>query len=210
MGAFRDANVLNGSQFWKSIQKIKRLFFKGSAFKIGDGCNTSFWGDVWLADCPLRIKYDKLFLGCQGPDVSVANCLLEGMWSIPFKRSLGFEEFMRWENLKNDLLEVELNLNKDSVFWCFEKSGIVLVKSLYRNLTFGGVSSRKFEKLWKSKLPLKVKIFFWLCFHDRIQTLDQLSKRGGKGTISVFSVGLPKLLIMSCLIAVCLSFFGFA
>ena len=43
MGAFRDAKVLNGSQFWKSIQKVNCLFFKGTTFQAGDGCNVSFW-----------------------------------------------------------------------------------------------------------------------------------------------------------------------
>ena len=41
--------------------------------------------------------------------------------------------------------------------------------------------SRKLQVLWKSKIPLKVRIFLWLCYHDRVQTLDQLSKRGWKG-----------------------------
>ena len=43
MGTFRDAKVLNGSQFWKSIQKVNCLFFKGTTFQAGDGCNVSFW-----------------------------------------------------------------------------------------------------------------------------------------------------------------------
>lgn len=37
------------------------------------------------------------------------------------------------------------------------------------------------QRLWGSKIPLKVKIFLCLYFNGRAQTLDQLVKRGWKG-----------------------------
>lgn len=192
---------LMGLNFGIVFKKLSVCFSRG-VLRIGDGCSTSFWGDVWLDDCPLKIKYDKLFLCCQFPDVSVANCLLEGMWNIPFKRSLGLEESDQWEDLKLNLLKGDLNNSRDSLIWCFENSGIFSVKSLYKHLTFRGVISRKFQKMWKSKLPLKVKNFLCLCFYDRVQTLDQLTKRGGRGIMFVFFVHLLKLLIMSYLLVV--------
>jgi hypothetical protein len=35
---------------------------------------------------------------------------------------------------------------------------------------------------WKMKLPLKIKIFLWMLWHDRVQTGEQLKVRKGKGS----------------------------
>jgi len=31
--------------------------------------------------------------------------------------------------------------------------------------------------MWKTKLPLKIQIFLWMLWHDRLQTADQLRKK---------------------------------
>lgn len=38
------------------------------------------------------------------------------------------------------------------------------------------------EVLWKTKLPLKIKIFLWQLIHDRLQTANCLKKKGWKGS----------------------------
>jgi S-adenosylmethionine:diacylglycerol 3-amino-3-carboxypropyl transferase len=49
-------------------------------------------------------------------------------------------------------------------------------KSLYKLLTDGGVSSRLARKLWKCNIPLKIKVFLWQAFQNRLQT-GQLKER---------------------------------
>lgn len=75
--------------------------------------------------------------------------------------------------------------------------GFFSVKSLYKQL-FGGVSCRKMNRLWKNKMPLKVKIFMWLCYHNRVQTLDQIKKRGWKGNTKCMLCGLEENIAMFC------------
>jgi hypothetical protein len=36
---------------------------------------------------------------------------------------------------------------------------------MYRLLAFGGVINTRQEKLYKSKLPIKLKVFMWLEYH---------------------------------------------
>jgi hypothetical protein len=48
----------------------------------------------------------------------------------------------------------------DKPKWKYTKNGIFLVKSLYEKLSAIGVD-RSFKHLWKSKLPLKIKIWLW-------------------------------------------------
>lgn len=122
--------------------KVKDLFNRGVRHKIGNGCRTSFWGDVWLGECPLKVKYNNLFNICQAPDLCVAKSLVGDVWNINFNRSFG-EETSQWENLKNAIMEVDLNDEMDKMIWCLEKSRVFLVRSLYRHIAFRGVICKK-------------------------------------------------------------------
>ena len=44
-----------------------------------------------------------------------------------------------------------------------------------------GVVNRRMQKVWKTKLPMKLKVFMWLVYHDKLQTGGELRKRKWKG-----------------------------
>jgi hypothetical protein len=44
----------------------------------------------------------------------------------------------------------------------------------------GGIDSKLIQKIWKCKVPLKIKVFLW--FQDRLQTTIQLKGREWKGS----------------------------
>jgi hypothetical protein len=69
-----------------------------------------------------------------------------------------------------------LSNGTDVVRWTLEKSGKYTTSSLYKAMTFGGVTDTRAMLIWKSPIPLKVKIFFWMAIHDRIQCGVQLKK----------------------------------
>lgn len=156
-------------------------FQYGASYKLGDGGSIFFWHDIWICNCPLKIKYALLFNICSDQDITVAGCLLNGVWHINFDRSFGEEEAGLWRDLKKDLDGVLLNGERDQVSWCLEKKGHFTVKSLYNHLVFGGVVNMKLKQLWSSRIPLKVKNFMWLTHHNRLQTADQLICRNWKG-----------------------------
>jgi hypothetical protein len=52
-------------------------------------------------------------------------------------------------------------LARDEVFWILDKSTTKTDKSSYRLLTFGGVVSREASRVWKCKIPPKIKFFSW-------------------------------------------------
>jgi hypothetical protein len=53
-------------------------------------------------------------------------------------------------------------------------------KSMYEHL-FSGETDNLNKKLWKSKIPLKTKIFLWLIQENAILTKDNLMKRNWVG-----------------------------
>jgi hypothetical protein len=54
------ASTQGGSQFWRSINKIKHFFKLGSRFLVGNGKRTFFWTDCWLGESPLAIRFPRL------------------------------------------------------------------------------------------------------------------------------------------------------
>jgi hypothetical protein len=70
----------------------------------------------------------------------------------------------------------------DEISWALTTNKKLSTKSLYRFLTNGGIPSIIAWKIWKCKLPLKIRIFLWLAFQDRIQTAQQLKARNWKGS----------------------------
>ena len=50
-----------------------------------------------------------------------------------------------------------------------------------------GVNDKINDLIWKSKIPLKVKVFLWQVFHKKLQTALALSRRGWHGS-PLFSV----------------------
>jgi hypothetical protein len=87
-----------GSQFWKSLHKMKHLFKWGAMHKVGNGKLTQFLNDVWLTSSPLRICFLELYEICDNKNVSVAKCV-ETTWQINFRRMLDPEAYKGWRNL---------------------------------------------------------------------------------------------------------------
>ena len=75
---------------------------------------------------------------------------------------------------------IQITEEDDSLIWALEPSGKLSSKSLYRFMVNpGGVDGRMVD-LWEIKLPLKIKVFLWMLWHDRVQIGEQLKRRKSK------------------------------
>lgn len=54
---------------------------------------------------------------------------------------------------------------------------------LYNELTFSGFTNRWLMCAWRTKLPLKIRVFLWQVFNDKIQSAGQLNKMNWPGKI---------------------------
>jgi hypothetical protein len=66
--------------------------------------------------------------------------------------------------------------NRDCVKWTGDTSNCYSVKSAYKILTED--SNLVFKKVWNKLVPLKVTVFGWQVFQNRIPSKKNLSKRG--------------------------------
>jgi hypothetical protein len=93
-----------------------------------------------------------------------------------------------WNNYTNELNGAGVTLHsneEDTLLWTGgDKKGDLTVKNCYEAiLSLQELSVRRGwqRQFWKWHLPLKVKLFFWLAFHNRILTWDMLQKKGLAG-----------------------------
>jgi hypothetical protein len=73
-----------------------------------------------------------------------------------------------------------LTNNSDTVTWSFGKYGRFTVKSVYNALT-KSCTGAYHKRIWKGKIPEKLKIFLWLMTNEAILTKDNLRKRNWQG-----------------------------
>jgi hypothetical protein len=85
-------------------------------------------------------------------------------WDIHFKRAFGGEEMKSWEQLLQMLEPIFLSDQKDRVKWALEKNGEYSSKSMYRFLSFGGVSDPQVtpsDPYYFSLMLMYLDTFYW-------------------------------------------------
>jgi hypothetical protein len=76
---------------------------------------------------------------------------------------------------------VKLREPQDRMAWMLEKSGRYTTKSMCRFLLHRGLVNTRMRRLWKNRMPMKVKVFMWLVSQNRIQSGEVLGGRKWKG-----------------------------
>jgi hypothetical protein len=152
--------------------------------KVGDGCTTMFWEDTWLLDVPLAVSFSRLFELSEHKEVSVREMFLLG-WGADGgawrwrRRLFAWEEELVGEcveRLANFVLQVDTS---DRWVWRLHSSQIYTVHSAYSFLTSvdSNITAEFNQFLWLKEVPLKVNIFVWRLFLNRLATKDNLRKR---------------------------------
>jgi hypothetical protein len=185
---------IDDSPLWKDLMKIRHLYLKGRTFKLNNGRGVSFWLDCWLDDTRLCLCYPVLFYLSTDQKISIHEVARNG-WVIQFKVRLYGILREQWYQLAANLNRVNLNNEKDIPIWNWTASKKFSVKSTYEQLTRGDGGS-SYRRVWKAKLPKKIKIFMWLLEQKAILTKDNMLKRKWKGDPGCIFVGLLKVVII--------------
>ena len=150
----------------------------GAKFSIGNGQSTRFWTNLWIGAQPLWTEFRDLYDIAVNPGMSVADALRSPPSEIHFKRELLGPEQASLVALRQLIDRVVLSDQPDAVSWALTSSGKFSVKSLYRKLC-QGPSQLVVAGLWKARLPLKIKLFLWQMFRDKLPTSLNVAKRNG-------------------------------
>jgi hypothetical protein len=163
------------SVVWKDLLKLKHLYTTGRIMLVGNGQSTDFWNDAWRGTSVFCDKFPQPFDICSQQQITVADAGALG-WQFNFCRWMNPEIQSQWRQMRDHLATIALNEESDKPKWKYTKNGIFSVKSMYEKLSAVGID-RSFKYLWKSKLPLKIKIWLWLIWHNVIATKDNMKKR---------------------------------
>ena len=71
-------HIRGASQFWQGLWKVGGWYKKGRGWKLGNGRQISFWEDVWLEECLLRVKFPAVYRICLDERISVAEASEKG------------------------------------------------------------------------------------------------------------------------------------
>lgn len=158
------SNVSGGSQFWQGLMNAREWYERGSKWSVGNVSTVRFWHDVWLENCPLKIRFPKLFRINRQQNWSVAYMF---DWELDLRRNLGPGELAEIYEMKEVLDEVQITGEDDKLIWALEPSGKFCSKSLYRLMVDPGEVDTRMKDLWEVKLP----------WRNRVQTGEQLKVR---------------------------------
>jgi hypothetical protein len=78
---FYKTNGKKGSQFWKSLHKVKDLFKWGAVHRVGNDSRTQLCNDVLIKSSSLRVCFPKIFAVCDDRGIYVAKCAEAG-WAL--------------------------------------------------------------------------------------------------------------------------------
>jgi hypothetical protein len=115
---------------------------------------------VWISPSPLRVGFPRLYDICEDRDISIVECAGVN-WQLHFRRMLNPEAFEDWKELQEMPRGVLLSSESDKVSWGLTKKKVFTTGSLYRFVTHRGVNSKMARRIWKCKIPLKIRIFIW-------------------------------------------------
>jgi len=181
-----------GSIWWCHLNQIRsgvglvnaRWLVDNIVRKVGDGCTTLFWEDLWLLDVPLAVSFSRLFEWSKNKGATVNEMFLLG-WGADGgawrwrRRLFAWEEGLVGEcveRLANFVLQVDM---ADRWVWRLHSSKIYTVHSAYSYLTAVdfNITEDFSQFLWLKAVPLKVNIFVWRLFLNRLATKNNLCKK---------------------------------
>jgi hypothetical protein len=171
----------NDSHFSRGLIHIKEEILSKGSFIINDGTSTRFWEDTWLGDKPLKNTYPFLYHIARDRKVTVSKVMSSIPLNIFFRRSLVDNNLRQRLHLVARVSNVDLVDGKDHFKWPLTKNDLFTVRSMYLDAldTHPPFQPRK---IWKWKLPLKIKIFLWFLQRGVILTKDNLAKKNWKGS----------------------------
>ena len=161
--------------------KAKEFFFQFGTFSVRDGCQIRFWEDTWLGTTPLNVQYPSLYRIVRHKFVTIKQVLGQVNPDISFRRTISGPRLTAWNDLLTRLGAVQLSAESDIFKWNLHLNGRFSVKSMYDALVHNEVPSDN-RKLWKLKIPLRVKIFLWFLNKGVILTRDNLARRNWQGS----------------------------
>jgi hypothetical protein len=111
---------------------------------------------------------------------TVASILSTIHLNIYFCRYLSRNNLVLLNNLVQRIVLTQLTKDEDTLKWNLCQSGQFSVHSMYLTLINNGFVDIN-KRMWKVRIPLKIKIFMWYMYKGVVLTKNNLAKCNWKG-----------------------------
>lgn len=172
------------SAIWSDLLKVSDVYLQGRKMIIRNGQKTLFWKDKWLYEKSLELLFPDLFAMCLHQNITVEK-VKNDPTAVTFTRWLVDSWGEKWKKILFDTSSVNLGVDDNKVSWRFGLKDLFSVKSVYNALTVNE-NGRYHKKIWKGKIPEKLKIFLWMALNNAILTKDNMIKRKWPGSYLLF------------------------
>jgi hypothetical protein len=132
--------------------------------------------DKWLRNSPLSEQYPCLYNIARHKQQTVAEVFSSSPLLLSWRRDLIGPKLTAWNELLPRIANIMLTQEQDVFRWNLDPKGQFSVKSHYSALIHQDVPNLN-KIIWKTKAPLKIKIFTWYLQRGVILTKDYLVKR---------------------------------
>jgi hypothetical protein len=149
----------------------------GYQWKVGNGRKIKLWEDHWFGSCSLAIQYWEIYFLVNEQNKTIADIWDGSSLEMTFRRCFDHRLMIQWLEIQQIAQTLTLNDSNDSLIWMWEACGLYSVKSFYVVVNFGGLNLLIFIVFGKLKCPQIFIFFFWLLFHNKLLTRDNLIKR---------------------------------
>nr|GFB60345.1 RNA-directed DNA polymerase, eukaryota, reverse transcriptase zinc-binding domain protein [Tanacetum cinerariifolium] len=177
--------VRSGTSLWRTItSEVNGLKAQGVDIlshclkRVGNGLSTKFWFDPWIVNVKLCNEFPRLFALELNKSISVAEKLQQSV-DTSFRRPVrGGSESAQLESLSELIEGVILSNSHDRWFWDMNGSGSYRVKDVRNMLDDFFLPKDEVATRWLPHLPIKLNVFAWRLYLDRLPTKSNLIRRG--------------------------------
>ncbi|GKE99361.1 RNA-directed DNA polymerase, eukaryota [Tanacetum coccineum] len=146
--------------------------------RLGDGLRTQFWNDVWVGDSQLQHLFPRLFSLETNKDCSVASKIQSSVIST-FRRPVrGGIETAQLDLLEKSIEGTILSTLDDRWIWDLNGEGVFQVKDVRTLLDDYFLPKDSTATRWVNYVPIKINVFAWKVFLDRLPSRLNLLNRG--------------------------------
>ncbi|CAL1356961.1 unnamed protein product [Linum trigynum] len=171
------------SYIWRSLMWAQDLLKAGCRWRIGSGEEVRIWGDRWVPN----LENYEVFSYCPFLEWDARVSSLIDQDSRTWRQDLLEIIFTPEERQAILAIPLSSNRDKDVLCWMDTKNGKYTVKSGYffeqkREEEEAGndISNRVefcWKKLWKVRMPGKLKTFIWKAAHDILPVGAKISRK---------------------------------
>ncbi|GJR17198.1 RNA-directed DNA polymerase, eukaryota [Tanacetum coccineum] len=184
-GPYSQKLTASHPSLWNSIIKeIQVIKLQGidiishCKIRIGNGMHTQFWNDFWIGDSVLKDMFPRLYSLENCKDCYVADKILSSV-TTSFRRPVrGGHEAQQLSCLLEILEPVILSNMEDRWVWDMNGDGVFRVKDVRNLLDDTLLPKDEFPTRWVKCVPIKINVFAWKIFLDRLPTRLNLYRRG--------------------------------